>query len=332
MSGTLNVFKKNNIFGTGNVTNQFHHSGLISYPVTPFDELNLIDFASFEALLHHLLSLKPNAICVLGSVGESTYLSLDESKDIIDSATNKIGGACPLFVGINTNNTNTAIELANYAKEKGAYGIMVSPFSYIPLKESELFTYFKDIALNVGLPIILYNNPISSGYSLSPEFMTYLANEIEEIQFIKDSSGEVSQLESLLALTAESPVKIFNGSNKIAFEALKMGVDGWCTVTPCFLGQHVDRIISHVRNGSQVYSNQQIALFKKLFLVLGEKGLIQSSKVAITHKVINSGKPRPPLQALAEIDEHYLIYLLDLISVETSSITHDSESYVGELL
>jgi len=332
MNGTLKGFKENNIFGSDNRANQYNNFGLISYPITPFDELGLIDFHAFESLLFHLLSLKPNAICILGSVGEATSLSLSESKEVIGFATDKIGRYCPLFVGINTGNTNTTIELANYAKAQGAYGIMVSPFSYIPLKESELFEYFKDIALNVRLPIILYNNPISSGYSLSPEFMTYLANEIDEIQFIKDSSGDISQLGSLLDLTAGSSIKVFNGSNKIAFEALKIGIDGWCTVTPCFLGQHVDHIISHVRNGSKIYTNEQISLFKKLFLILGENGLIQSSKAAIAHIGINSGSPRPPLQALTEIDKQYVTYLLDLISIETSSISHNINTLAGESL
>jgi len=237
-----------------------------------------------------------------------------------------------VFVGINAENTNAAIELANYAKEKKAFGIMVSAFSYIPLKENEIFKYFRDIAVNVRLPIILYNNPISSGYSLSPEFMVELANEVDEIQFIKDSSGDTSQLESLLTLTAKSTIKIFNGSNKIAFEALRVGVAGWCTVTSCFLGQHTNNIISHARNGSKIYSNDQIALFKKLFLFLGEKGLIQSSKAAISHLGINVGEPRPPLLDLTKGDKQYLIYLLDLISVETSTILTHKASLAGEKL
>lgn len=295
-------------------------SGLISYPVTPFNHSGHVDYAAFEKLLNRLAQQKPEAICILGSVGESAYLSWDEKQSVIQVALKTIGALCPVFVGINACSTHAAITLSNYAKEKGAFGIMLSPFSYIPLSEHELIHYFSDIAENVHLPIILYNNPVSTGYSLSPEFMVELCKQVNDIHFIKDSSGDISQIKTLLALTGHSPIKIFNGSNQIAFEALEAGVDGWCTAAACFIGEHANNIISHVRTHQKSYSYDEINQFKQLFLFLTEHGLIPSSKAAINYLGFSVGKPRPPIQPLSDKALPLLIKLLDSVHPEQQKV------------
>lgn len=287
-------------------------SKLISYPVTPFTENGQVDEKAFEALLEHLMLHGADAICVLGSVAEVAYLSSDETKRIISIALNYVRGRCPVYVGITAKNTISAIELASYAKDCGADGLMLSPFSYFPLSENEIYSYVRAIADATAIPIIFYNNPLSSRVTLSPSFLISMANRIAEIIAIKDSSGDISQIKALMTLKKVQQIEIFNGSNKIAVDSLKMGVDGWCTVTPCFLDSVPKSLMLSESRSQQRLSVQQKDKLNHLLVFICEHGLVASSKAAMMLVQRSVGLPRPPLLPLTEKLKSELTELLSI--------------------
>lgn len=281
-------------------SNLIKHPKLISYPVTPFMENGDLDEGAYVELLEHLLIQGADAICILGSVAEVAYLSTHEKKRLIAIALNELRGKCPVYVGVLAKDTMSTIQLAMYAKDCGADGIMLSPYSYFALSEVEIYEFFQQVAEAVNIPIIFYNNSVSSGNPLTAKFIIEMVRRIHQIKFIKDSSGDISQIKRLLEIRGNHQVKIFNGSNKIAIEALELGVDGWCTVTPCFL----DEIPKNLLLGQPYQSRSPSSIpenhLNKLLSFICEKGLVQTSKAALNLLGRTAGEPRLPLQPLGE--------------------------------
>lgn len=275
-----------------------NHPKLISYPVTPFTNDGVVNEEAYIELLKHLLKQKSDAICVLGSVAEVAYLSMHEKKRITALSLNELKGHCPVYVGVTANDTKSVIQLAAYAKDCGADGIMLSPHSYFALSESEVYEYYNDVSQAVDIPIIFYNNSASSRNPLSAEFIMEIAQRVEQIKFIKDSSGDISQIRKLLELRGNHQIELFNGSNKIALEALELKIDGWCTVTPCFLDMIPKNLLIDLSSFSQIRKGTEKNHLGELLSFICDQGLVQASKAAMELIGRSAGSPRSPLQPL----------------------------------
>ena len=121
--------------------------GIIAYPVTPFlADGGGIDEPAFHAVFGALLATDPAAIAVLGSAGESAYLTMHEWQRAVELGVEAVAGAVPLIVGIGELTTDAAVAKARFAEQAGADRLMVIPISYWKLDTDEIFGHFKAIA------------------------------------------------------------------------------------------------------------------------------------------------------------------------------------------
>src|SRR6202023_131244 len=104
--------------------------------------------------------------------------------------------------GAGGNNTAHVIEMAREFQSLGADGILsVSPYYNKPTQEG-LYQHYKAIAAAISLPIILYNIPGRTGVNIEPATIARLA-EIENIVGVKEASGNISQMATLIASVPE---------------------------------------------------------------------------------------------------------------------------------
>jgi 4-hydroxy-tetrahydrodipicolinate synthase len=102
---------------------------------------------------------------------------------------------------------------------------MIVPPYYGHLTQAELYNHFSTIAKNIELPIMLYNNPGSSGSDLLPETVARLA-EFETIAAIKESSGIMQRIVDIQLLVGDQ-IEVLCGCDTLAMEMMAMGVEGW---------------------------------------------------------------------------------------------------------
>ena len=273
--------------------------GIIAYPVTPFlADGTGIDEPAFRRVLEALLATKPAAVAILGSAGESAYLRNDEWRRAVELGVQVVAGAVPLIVGIGELTTDAAIAKAKFAEEAGADRLMVIPISYWKLSDPEIFAHLEAIAAVTSLPIMIYNNPATSGVDMSPALMVRMVREIAGIDLIKESSGDLHRMHAIHELSGGT-IPFYNGANHLAFEALAVGAHGWCTAAPNLLGTAPAQLVSHIDAGEL---EQARALFFKLLPVLRfivHGGLPTTVKAGLRLQGLEAGDPRRPLQPLA---------------------------------
>ena len=143
--------------------------------VTPFTEKDEVNHDVLRQLVNFHAENGSNGILLMGSTGEAILLAKAERKKIIDTVIDEASGKLPVMVGVAAVSTKDTLDNARYAKEAGAdCGLIVQP-PYIKPKQDDLYHYFKDVADNVDLPFVIYNNPERCGVNVEPETIARLA-------------------------------------------------------------------------------------------------------------------------------------------------------------
>lgn len=272
-------------------------TGIIAYPITPFAATGKgIDLAVLEQTLNRLIDSDCDAIAPLGSTGESAYLDWDEWYAVAKHTVDIVNKRVPVVIGISELTTDMAIKKAQTAAALGADAIMVIPVSYWKLSDSEIFDYYQLIAESMPLPIMVYNNPATSGVDISPELMVKMFNQIANVSMVKESSGDIQRMHKIFELSA-GQLPFYNGSNPLALEALCAGASGWCTAAPNLLGALPKRLYNSIKQSdlatAQNLFYRQLPLLR--FIVAG--GLPKTIKAGLETLGVNAGVPRKPLQA-----------------------------------
>lgn len=285
-------------------------SGIIAYPITPFsqDETQ-INFEVLGDTLEQLISSGSDAIAPLGSTGESAYLSPEEWRQVADFTITKVANRLPVIIGISELTTVNAISKAQYAESIGADAVMVIPVSYWKLTEVEIFAYYQAISDAINIPIMVYNNPATSGIDMSPELMVRMFREITHVTMVKESSGDIQRMHKLTELSA-GELPFYNGSNPLALEALCAGASGWCTAAPNLLGEQPKNLFEQVSNGDLNAARNNF--YKQLpmlsFIVAG--GIPKAIKAGLALQGVSAGQPRKPLSGTTPTEQTQLEQLM----------------------
>jgi len=118
-----------------------------------------VDPQALEALCHRLIDRGVAALVPCGTTGESALLSPPEHHDVVAAAVAAAHERVPVIAGAGSNNTQTAIALAQSAEQAGADALLcVTPF-YLKPTQAGLMLHFRAIHDAVGIPIILYDVP-----------------------------------------------------------------------------------------------------------------------------------------------------------------------------
>jgi 4-hydroxy-tetrahydrodipicolinate synthase len=287
--------------------------GIITYPITPFDELGKVDGAALEALIDRLVNAGSNAIAPLGSTGESAYLNDDEWAEVAETSISAVAGRLPVIVGISDITTRGAISRAKIAERLGADAIMVLPASYWKLSDEEVFQHYQAIASSVGLPIMVYNNPATSGIDMSPELICRMFRAIDNVTMVKESTGDIQRMHKISALTQDE-LPFYNGSNPLALEAFAAGASGWCTAAPNLIDDWPLKLYLSFQDND--VKRARAIFYKQLplleFILKG--GLPTTVKAGLSLRGLNAGSPRKPLRPLSSADTQELEVLLQALS------------------
>lgn len=271
--------------------------GIIAYPVTPFNAAGKVDPDVLAGLVTRMVEAGVHAIAPLGSTGESAYLTEAEWHQVAEISIAAVDRRVPTVVGISELTTEGAIRRARFAQRLGASAIMVLPVSYWALDETEVHAHYAAVGAAVDLPIMLYNNPATSGIDMSPELIARICREVPNVTMVKESTGNIGRMVRLKELT-EDTVPFYNGSNPLALAALGAGAAGWCTAAPNLHATLPLALYNAMADGdadrARILFERQLPLLKFIVRV----GLPTSVKAGLRLQGIDAGDPRLPLKRL----------------------------------
>ena len=271
--------------------------GIIAYPVTPFAGDDTIDTKRLAALVEKLVDSGVHAIAPLGSTGELAYLEEAEFDSVVDTTITTVDGRLPVVVGVSDVTTAKTIRRARYAQQAGADAVMVLPVSYWKLSEREIVQHYRSIGEAIGVPIMAYNNPATSGVDMRPELLVGMFDTIENVTMVKESTGDLSRMQRIAELSG-GKLPFYNGSNPLVLDALTAGASGWCTAAPNLRPQPCIDLYDAVRAGDLEKAQ---AIYDDLgplleFIVAG--GLATTVKAGLDLLGFPVGDPRAPLLPL----------------------------------
>src|SRR5688500_4073516 len=142
--------------------------GVLPALVTPFRD-GAVDEAAFVALVERQIAGGVHGLVPVGTTGESTTLSHEEHRRVVELCVQTARGRVPVIAGAGSNSTAEAIELVQHAKQVGAdAALVVTPYYNRPSQEG-VYRHYEAITQAVQLPILLYNVPTRAGIDVAEE-------------------------------------------------------------------------------------------------------------------------------------------------------------------
>ena len=197
--------------------------------VTPFKKDFTIDFDALAALLEKQVEGGADFLCVLGSTAETPCLSVAEKLQVKDFVIEQIKGRLPLLLGFGGNCTQELLHEVRDFDFKGIDGILsVCPFYNKPAQEG-IYQHFKAVATEARLPVVVYNVPGRTGINMSAATTLRLARDVENIVAVKEASGNVAQIDEIIA-GAPDGFEVISGDDAITSQLIQTGATGVISV------------------------------------------------------------------------------------------------------
>lgn len=173
-----------------------------------------------------LLDSGVNGLIVCGSLGENQALDPSEKRAVVELAVKTVNGRVPVLSGVAESSTSLAVRYVQDVEKLGADGVMLMPpMCYKGGDAREVLTHFRTVARQGGLPIMIYNNPLSYANDITPALFAELADE-KRFVALKESSGDTRRITDLHNLVGDR-YALFVGVDNLALEAAVLGIDGW---------------------------------------------------------------------------------------------------------
>ena len=165
----------------------------------------------------------------LGSLGENQPMSGEEKRRVMEAMVKVVNGRVSVLSGVAESSTAEAMRYTRDMEKLGADGVMLMPAMLYKGDTDETLAHFRTVAKSTGLPIMIYNNPISYANDITPELFAKLADQ-KNFVALKESSGDVRRITDLHN-TVGDRYAIFTGVDNLALEASILGIDGWVAGT-----------------------------------------------------------------------------------------------------
>lgn len=284
--------------------------GIIGYTITPFSANGKgLDLTALGTSIDRLIDGGVHAIAPLGSTGEGAYLSDSEWQEVAEFSTAYVNKRVPVIVSVSDLTTAKAIHRARFAEYNGADAVMVLPASYWKLSEKEILQHYQSIGDSISTPIMLYNNPATSGTDMSVDLILKIVRTVENVTMVKESTGDIQRMHKLYQ-QGEGQVPFYNGCNPLALEAFVAGATGWCTAAPNLIPQLNLDLYRAVQQGDLPAARKLFYRQLPMLDFILKGGLPATIKAGLGLTGLDVGEPRLPVFPIDDQARKQLINLL----------------------
>src|SRR5581483_5533447 len=201
--------------------------GIFPALATCFDE----DGNLYKAkVLHNIRKLNQIALSgyvVCGSTGETPLLSVDERIQLMEWVREASAEGKTLIAGVGAESVHETVRIANRAAEAGFHvALALTPYYYRTQmhRPDTQALYFRAVADQSKLPVLLYNIPQVTGYDLPADTIAELSQH-PNIIGMKDSSGNLQKLTEVVRVVKPG-FQVLSGAGVSFWDALQIGATG----------------------------------------------------------------------------------------------------------
>jgi dihydrodipicolinate synthase/N-acetylneuraminate lyase len=276
-------------------------SGVLPALVTPLHRDGSADETGIKRLVEHVISGGVHGLLTLGSTGEGASLGERTRWQVLGCVIDAAAGRVPVICGVAQPHLEAARAEVAAAARLGAHAALVAPPFYYPTDQATVLAFYRRLAAESKIPILLYNIPQFTKVFTEPATVAALAEE-GTIAGVKDSSRDFEYFENVCVATRKlERFRIFTGSDTMLLASLAMGgagtICGAANVAPSW----VVRIYDDVRRGDwKAARADQDALIEVVMALRG--GVFPAAiKSALHLKGICEPWPAPPTAPLDDM-------------------------------
>ena len=267
--------------------------------ITPFDEEGRVDYHAVKRVVDHIISGGIDYIVLMGTTAETATLTSEERAKVVALIVEVVADRVPLVLGIGGNNTQVVVDTIKQTDLTAFKALMsVCPYYTRPSQEG-IYQHFKHIATATPIPVILYNVPARTGVSISNETTVRLATDCANIIAIKDATGDLESVITLLDLVPDG-FHVISGDDALALPVVLSGGSGVISVIGGALPNQVSKMIRFALENrideATVYHNQLLEMIDLIFREGNPAGVKNLSK----HLGLCTGNVRLPLVPASE--------------------------------
>ena len=195
---------------------------------TPFTS-GSVDVNALKRLVNWHIKRGTHGIVPVGTTGESSTLSVEEHKQVVEIVVAEAAGRVPVVAGAGSNNPAEALELLQHAESVGADAALCVAGYYNRPNQEGLYRHFEFLHDHSTLPLIIYNVPPRTIVDIEPVTVQRLA-KLPRVCGVKDATGDLARISDERLLIRDR-FCYFSGEDMTAVAYNSMGGTGCISVT-----------------------------------------------------------------------------------------------------
>ncbi|GAB1477828.1 dihydrodipicolinate synthase family protein [Paracoccaceae bacterium] len=206
--------------------------GVYVIAVTPFHPDGALDLESTDRMVDFYLSAGATGLTVLGMMGESQKLTIEESQLLVRRILARVAGRVPVVVGVSAPGFAQMASLTEMVMADGAAGVMIAPPSSLRT-DDQIVTYYRQAVEFIGdVPFVLQDFPLVTTVQMSVPVIRRIVNELPSCVCLKHEDwpglDKISALRAPGALDRRISILCGNGGLFLP-EEMGRGADGAMT-------------------------------------------------------------------------------------------------------
>jgi 4-hydroxy-tetrahydrodipicolinate synthase len=166
----------------------------------------------------------------------------------METAADAIGGRAAFVPATGTVNLEETLRLTGTARRLGADAALVIVPYYVRPSQEGLYRYFRAVADQVDIPILVYNIPGRTAVNMEPSTMARLHRDQPRIVGVKESNKDFEHVSRVLHACGRDFL-VFSGIELLSYPMLAIGGAGHISATANVLPKEVAQLYDLVAAG-----------------------------------------------------------------------------------
>ena len=286
-------------------------SGLLSFPVTAFDDDGRFNEAPYRKHVEWLSGFGASVLFAAGGTGEFFSLAPDEIPAIV-SAAKASAGSTPIVSGCGYG-TEIAVSIARSVEKAGGDGILLLPHYLIDAPQEGIFRHVKSVCDATAMGVMVYNRDNSI---IQADTLKRLCDACPNLVGFKDGSGDIGLVREITATMGDRLTYLGGMPTAELFADAYLGA-GFTTYSSAvfnFVPELAMEFYRALRAGERERTEQILKDFFYPFMKIRnrQKGYAVSAiKAGVRLAGFEAGGVRPPLVDLTAEEEKMLAELVE---------------------
>ncbi len=269
--------------------------------VTPFLPDGSVDYEAYASLVDRQVAAGVHFLVPLGTTGETPTLS-DGEKTAVFQLVKEHAKGLPLMPGVGTNSLSGTLANIRLMEPLGPAALLVVVPYYNKPTQQGLYEYYKAVASETDLPVIIYNVPGRTGANILPDTVLRLAADVPNIRGIKEASGNFSQVSDLVRRIPEG-FAVLGGDDDMTLAYMAAGAHGVISVASNVAPAEVTQMVEALQRDDLAAARRLHQLLFPLFKAFFAESNPGPAKAALAQLGLCGNVLRLPLVPVTESTE-----------------------------